>query len=161
MKIEINFTNTTDFVAWWGAIIATLVFIWDIYKWKSTGSKVTLRTQLNMKSINIPSREGKTWIFITAQNNGDRASTITVVGLKHYKNAIMKIMRKASNSFVVPGVEATSNQSIPFILNPGSIWQGLVLQTEEVETYAKDGILICELYCSHIKKPVESRVIFP
>ena len=158
MKIELNFINTTDIVAWWGAIIATFVLTWDIYKWKTSGPKIYFRTRSNQKAINIPSREGKTWIFITAENNGNRPTTITTVGMRYYKNSILKFFGKVIQSFVIPGAEATPNQAIPYVLNPGCIWQGLILQTEEVENFAKNGLLICELYCSHKTKAIKTKI---
>ena len=91
MKIEINFTNTTDFVAWWGAVVATAVFIWDIYKWKTSGAKISLKTSSNMKAFNIPNKEKDTWIVVTVENNGDRPTTITIVALKRYKNLFFRL----------------------------------------------------------------------
>jgi len=158
MKIEINFTNTTDFVAWWGAIISTLVFLWDIYKWKTTGPKLSVSTSSNMKALNLPGKENKTWITLHVQNNGDKPTTIMNVGIKVYKNKFFKFIRKRSKAFVVPGVGASPNQSIPYVLNVGCIWQGLILQTEELEKFAKENIIICEVYCSHRAIPVESRI---
>ena len=146
-------------VAWWGAIIATFVLLWDIYKWKTSGPKIRFRANPNMKTFNIPSREGKTWISATAENVGTGATTITNLGFQYYRNWFKKIFRKPDSSGVIASAEATPNQSIPYILNPGTIWQGLALQTKELEENSRKGYLICELYYSQSKKPKEYRVI--
>ena len=158
MKIELNLPNT-DVVAWWGAVTATFVLLWDVYKWKTSGPKIRFCAKPNMKTVNIPSREGKTWISATAENIGTGATTITHLCFQYYRNYFKKLIKKPDSSFVVGGAEATPNQSIPYVLNPGTIWQGLALQTDELKKMSREGYLICELYYSQSRKPKERRVI--
>jgi hypothetical protein len=67
----------TDIVAWWGAILATIVFAWDIIKWRLAGPKLRLSVNSGMQSINISEYEGKTLISATVVNYGDRPTTVT------------------------------------------------------------------------------------
>ena len=54
----------TEIVAWWGAILATIVFAWDIYKWWTAGPKLRVSVQTGMKSINMPQYDDKTLIHV-------------------------------------------------------------------------------------------------
>ena len=156
MKIALD---TTVIVAWWGAVTATFVLLWDVYKWKTSGPKIRFYAKPNMKTVNMPSHEGKTWIGATAENIGTGATTITNLCFQYYKNFFKKVIKKSDSSFVVGRAEATPSQSIPYILNPGTIWQGLSLQTDEFEKMSREGYLICELYYSQSRKPKECRII--
>jgi hypothetical protein len=46
----------TDIAAWWGAVIATAVLIWDIYKWRTAGPRIALDVRSGMKFLNDPAR---------------------------------------------------------------------------------------------------------
>src|SRR5437879_4880685 len=41
--------NLTDVVAWWGAVVATIVLLWDVYKWTHRGADVRVEAAPNMK----------------------------------------------------------------------------------------------------------------
>ena len=41
----------TDWAAWWGAIIATLVLVWDMYKWKRSGPIINVSASLGIKTV--------------------------------------------------------------------------------------------------------------
>lgn len=157
MKIELNFINT-DLVAWWGAILATIVLVWDIYKWKTSGPQIRFNAKPNMKTFNVPTHDGKTWISATAENIGTGATTITHLAFQYYKNWFKKIFKKPDSSWVIANATISPEYRIPYVLNPGTIWQGLALQTEELEEKSRKGYLICELYYSQNKKPKKYRV---
>lgn len=158
MEEIMEFTlTTTDIVAWWGAVIATFVFSWDVYKWLHAGPKLRTSVRSNMKTLGIPDRDDKTQIIVTVVNIGDRATTLTGIGLIHYKNKFLKLFDKREASFVIgsPGLTLP----IPYVLEPGSEWGGSITQTEDIEAMAKDGILICEVYDSWHKNSFKNRVI--
>ncbi len=47
-----------EIVAWWGAIVATVVLVWDIYKWKTSGPKIRFVVCPGMIVVGDPTREG-------------------------------------------------------------------------------------------------------
>ena len=95
MELHITLTSI-EIVARWGAIIATLVLLWDIYKWKTSGPKLRLRIIGNMKTINIPSSEGITFISVRVDNIGTVETTITNFYLVYYKTWWRRIFKKPS-----------------------------------------------------------------
>ncbi|MBI5205303.1 MAG: hypothetical protein HZA11_10340 [Nitrospirae bacterium] len=155
--MEFNVTLTgTDIVAWWGAVIATIVLIWDIYKWKTSGPKLKFVVTPNMLVVGDPAREGKKYISANATNIGDRPTTITNLVIQHYNNYFNMLRHKPSTSMIV--VAPSTAQPLPFILQPGQVWQGLAIQNQELEKLAKDGYIVCGLCHSHSDKEIDRRI---
>lgn len=103
------------------------------------------------------SKEDQTFIYVEATNIGDRPTTITNMIFQHYKTYLSMLFHKPSGSMFVN--KPSESQPLPYLLNPGSIWQGLVPQTPEIETLAMDGYFVCGLIHSHSNKEIDKRVI--
>jgi hypothetical protein len=140
-----------EFLAWWGAIVSTLVLGWDIYKWKTTGAKLTITASANMESYNIPEYEGKTLVTANVSNVGDRPTTITTVALVLYKSKFHKFFNKSSKVFVLP--LPSSAQPLPFVINPGEIWTGIGEQDEDIQAMSAEGVLVWQIFHSQSRKP--------
>ncbi len=153
--MNINFDSTV-IVAWWGAIIATLVLIWDIYKWKRTGPILRVRVKSNMKTTGIPMYENDTLVVIEAVNMGDRPTTITLVGTVYYKSFFDRLQKKPHQHFVHPNPILT--QQLPYVLEPGKIWSGAIKQDISLEEKVKKGYLVCQLYDAYHKNPHENKI---
>lgn len=149
--------SLTDVLAWWGAIVATLVLLWDIYKWKTAGSRIRLSCSSNMEMFGDPGIVGKLFVSLRAKNVGERATTITMVSLIYYKDEANLRNKKSDKSFLV------TNQGVgyplPYVLQPGAIWDGTAEQNSEIEQMAKQGLLFWELRHSNSEDPVSIRVI--
>lgn len=149
-KIELT---GMDFVAWWGAIIATVVLLWDIYKWKTSGPRVRFVVTPGMIVVGDPTRAGQTFIMAEASNIGDRPTTITNVVLQHYKTRFDMFRHEPTTSMLV--TQPSISQPLPFVLQPGSVWRGTFPQTKEIEDLGKDGYLVCGLCHSHSDKEID------
>ncbi|MGZ4976627.1 MAG: hypothetical protein ACXV8O_05685 [Methylobacter sp.] len=148
--------STITLVAWWGAILSTFVFCWDIYKWRTAGPKIRLNILSGMESINMPLYEGKTLILVNVTNYGDRPTTITNLAFKFYPDLISRLLKKTSKAFVIP--QPNPAQQLPFELKQGTVWSGISEQSADIEQMAKAGHLICEIYHSHRHKPETKRI---
>jgi hypothetical protein len=69
--------GSTGIVAWWGAILSTIVFLWDIYKWQTSGPRIRFSVQTNMRTINVSGYKGKTLVSTNVTNYGERPTTLT------------------------------------------------------------------------------------
>jgi len=151
----------TNIAAWWGAVIATFVFIWDIYKWKHSGPTINVFASPNMQAIgNFPNHEGdKDYISITVTNTGNRKTTIThlVIFYYKYKPILSKILKKKARTFFVP--TPSFSPPLPHILEPGERWLCGIEQNNELEELSRNGLLYCGIYHSGSRKPVMQRVI--
>ena len=157
MHLEIKNTFTlTEVAAWWGAVVATSVFIWDIIKWFRTGPRIFFSASTNMLAVGDPVLEDNTYIVVKVVNVGTQQTTLTNLGMYFYKNKWNKLRNYAEKSMVI----ANPNISfpIPYLLEPGKLWNGFILQSEKVEDMLQNGILEVVLYCSHKKKPVKLKL---
>jgi hypothetical protein len=151
--------NATEIAAWWGAIIATLVFAWDIFKWNRSGPIINVLASPNMKIFgDIPEHpEDMTYVAVEVTNTGDKKTTITHLVGFHYKSIFQKLRRKNNKSFAV--VNPAFNARLPHVLEPGERWLGGIEQNEELEEFSRNGYLHCGVIHSSGKYPVTQRVI--
>lgn len=143
----------TDILAVWGAFGATLVLLWDIYKWKNSGPQIIFRATPNMKvseGFGDYSKD-KTYVHMEATNNGDRPTTITKAGCFYYKNLMARLLRRSSSQYYI------KLSKRPGLLEPGGTWNDLADQ-QELGQLSKNGILLFALYLSHKRKPQTVRV---
>lgn len=159
--------DTTRLVAWWGAVLSTIVFFWDIYKYRKTGPRLRFRVREGM--ILIPSDDKRTFVSSEVTNCGGRPTTITNLCAAYFKKPLLlawlrahlpeKIRRKSATINMVVK-NPVGGPPLPFKLEPGSVWQGLTEQTPKLEKLGREGLLYFELYHSHNAKPVRQRVSF-
>lgn len=143
-------------MAWWGAILSTIVFAWDIYKYRVAGPRLRFKVQPGMELLNVPGFEGKTVVFLEVTNIGDRPTTITNFGLQYFEKKHWFRRNKPNKAAVITNPGITSR--IPYELRPGTRWDGAVVQDGEIEKWAK-GHLDVLLYHSHKDKPLRRRLM--
>lgn len=150
----------TELAAWWCAIIATLLLVWDMYKWKRSGPIINISASPGMKTVGkIPNHlEGKKYIAVEVTNTGDKKTTITHLVVFHYISLFQKLIKKKDKSFIF-GTPAFFPPPLPHILEPGERWLGGIEQTCELEEMTRNVYLYCGVYHSSSKKPVLQRVI--
>jgi hypothetical protein len=140
--------SASDVAAWWGAVVATLLFLWELYKWFVSGPKVRLQILPDMIIQSHPApvkdQAGKKLIAVRAVNVGDAPTTLSNMGISYYGNWVEVLTRKPRKSFVV-FLSGTPHQ-LPFLLQPGDVWDGVAEQNAEMEGLAKKGRLIVEIY---------------
>ena len=149
--------SPTSIVAWWGAILSTIVFLWDIYKHRTAGPRLRFTAQTGMETLNIPMYEGKTVILANVTNFGSRPTTITNLGYLYFAKRRHFRKRIPDKAFVIPN--PSTAQPLPFELKPGVVWMGIAIQDPQIEEWATTGILDMMLYHSHDQKPLRRRVI--
>lgn len=75
--------ETTKLVAWWGAVLSTVVFLWDVYKFRRAGPKLRFRTRGEV--VLIPSDDKRTFVSSEVVNYGDRPTTITNLCVAYFE----------------------------------------------------------------------------
>lgn len=123
--------NITNIAAWWGAIIATCVLIWDIYKWLHSGPVINVTASPDMQFIGASHNIDKKKKFISVEvtNTGDRSTTITNLIMFYYNSFISKVLNKRSKSFIAV---SAFPQQIPFLIESGGRWLGGIEQTNDL-----------------------------
>ena len=145
-----------DPVAIYGAVVATVVLLWDGVKWYSEHqAKLDVHLATGMRSFNIPQLEGKTLMVLRATNMSSRATTITHMTMQMYPSWWSYIRRRSSKNWIV--TDYLPNQPLPYVLEPGKIWTGTGMQTDYIPEMAK-GYLYVELIHALAKKSIRCRV---
>ena len=71
-------------VAVYAAVISTFVLGWDVYKWLDAGPKVQMTATGGMRIVGNGHIDPNSYVGVTANNLGDRATTITNLGFLFY-----------------------------------------------------------------------------
>ena len=138
---------STEFAAWWGALVASAVLLWDVYKWKTQGPKLVLRLSPNSVVVGDPSLENQTWVSVTVTNVGSQPSTIKGVRMVYFASYLKRLRNKAKKAAVFPNPNQVN--PLPRRLEPGDEWRGLIPQTPQdkdinLESLSQTGhLMIC------------------
>jgi hypothetical protein len=143
-------------VAWWGAILSSVVFLWDIYKWRTAGPKLRLSAETGMQILNSPRHDGKTLVKIEVANDGERPTTVTSVVFAWYPSLWSRLRGADKKALLLPNPNV--EQPLPFELRPGNIWRGFAVQERELEGIARRGRLYCFVSHSHRSGTLRRRV---
>ena len=157
----LNNMTSTEIVAWWGAIIASVVLLWDIYKWMKQGPRLVMCLSPNMQVWGDPSREGKTWVSVTVSNVGDRPTTIKGVGMEYYPSWLHRLRNRAETAAVFPN--PSDGFPLPRVLNPGDEWCGLIPQKRidknmDMVAMSQSGHLLISLSRSDTQRALRKRL---
>jgi hypothetical protein len=137
--------SVSDYAAWWGAVIATIVLAWDIIKWRSRGPR--LRTLISRRD----SQELEFRVFVS--NTGDQAATIESVMLKCFERRLW-IFRKRMDLHHVFSLSG-SNGFPPLTLQPGEPWEVFISPCRQIPKLPPRErlILVIEIQESHRSRP--------
>ena len=150
--------SASDWAAWWGAIVATVVFCWDIFKWFRAGPRLRVRTSTNMQLVNEAGTTGpEKYISISAVNIGDAPTTVTHLFLTYYASRTRRWLRRPTTEMIVP--QPRLAQPLPKFLPVGETWGGVIRQTPELEKMLDEGLLYCGVRDESSGTSTSSRVI--
>jgi len=156
--------DTSTYAAWWGAGLATVVLLWDLYKWRASGPRLRVWAKGDQKQLRpgdwdkpgrVPGDED--WIRISVANTGTGATTIQGVGFSCFSSVWQKVIRRPERTY---GLVAETNPfcQLPWKLNPGEEWTGLLPQYEPFANLLKSGALYCQVEHTVSTRPVFRKV---
>lgn len=149
--------TASDIAAWYGAAIATAVFLWDIAKWLRSGPKLIVRVNTGMERTSPAGHDPTPLIFVTVQNVGDQATTITHLFGQVFSGRIAKLMRRRPQQrFVLTNPQVP----IPKKIEPGEQWSAWHPEKDIKALAIGNAIVEIGIHHSMAKKPVVDRAIF-
>lgn len=154
--------QSIDYVAWWGALVATMLLLWDIAKWIKTGPIIRERIKVDTsypdgkvlgveKTENGEARELATYCHIELVNTGTLPTTIMGICASHIDNQNLGQMEVTNQRFL-PHYE----KFLPYILTPGEVWS-CRLEMSDIHRLAERGKSYIEVTLSHRRKPIVIR----
>lgn len=155
MGIDWDKITITDVVAWWGAIVATAVLVWDVVKWKLSGRpKLDIEVNADMSILHSPNPNQKVFT-VSVTNNGDKKTTLENLSLWHYEKKPSRF-RKQHPQILVATVSRAGRQ-LPHVLEPGETWAGFYEQTKSVEEMLETGFLFVRVEDTSKQKTARTR----
>jgi hypothetical protein len=152
--------SPSDVAAWWGAIIATVILLWDIYKWRASQAnlRVTASSNRQFVSPTLGTAQGEKFITVEVVNTGDKNTTITHLVAMCYNDWLARFWGNPTKSAFVPIPGA--GQPLPYKLSPGERWLGTMDQAQVQKMVHADQLLYCGVYHTTSAKPHLVRVKF-
>ena len=164
--MTLGFTIDLNVVAaWWGAVVATFVGAFDIYKYLRSGPRLHLQASgdwLFLGSLpTVGSSPKEEYISVRVTNRGDRGTTLTnFVGI-FYPSGFKRWVGKGAKQFVVPtGGPPLFSKQLPAMLEPGEVWQGHIMQDRIERDFGRNGVLLVGVAFSHGRRPMMGRVVW-
>lgn len=144
-------------VALYGALVATVVLIWDVWKWAHEGPRLEMSASADMAVVKRsfwagpPNRVVKFAVY----NKGDRATTLTTATYQVYDGWLAMLRRRPVQSFVVVELDP----QLPHVLPPGEQWVSVSDQDDELSRLIKNKVVVAEVYtAASPRKPMRMRL---
>jgi hypothetical protein len=152
--------ESTQIVAWWGALVATLVLLWDIMKWHQSGARLRKRISLNVhyddgkiisKQIIKDGLEGITYeeyCHVELVNIGNMPTTVMNISASH---------KKKKDGFKLGSMQQAFTEhfgkKLPHVISPGEVWS-CRLGMSYYKSLLKYGRPEIYINLSHLKRPL-------
>jgi hypothetical protein len=133
--------SASDYAAWWGAVIATLVFLWELFKWSRSGPRVVVSATPNMSEVSGGELHKERSIFVEAVNRGDQATVLTHLVGYVYRDWLHHLLRRKAQPFAV--VMNGMGPQLPYRLEPGARWTGGIDQQDLLSKFGHSAYLRC------------------
>jgi hypothetical protein len=155
--------KTTELVAWIGASTGVASLIWNIYsKVTANRPRLIVRAYANMVQMPPPPKNSR-FLRITVQNNGTTPTTITNVEffkmLPLWKRVLFRFRPKMRAGEIHAVLNDYKGPQIPYKLEIGSEWVGLMEQDASFEDWLNTDTLHCAIHHSFSKKAVPTKII--
>jgi len=152
--------SPSDYAAWWGAILASVTFVWELIKWKADRLRLHADSstfQVVIQQFNgKPPIQGGCFVNVTISNTGGRRTTIMGVSLHAYHSRLSKILGRLSGP--ISDVQPKEPNQLPQALDAGDVWVGFVQLDENAKRLASRGLLYCLALNSHGTRQARTKV---
>ena len=123
--------ENTNYIAWWGAILSSIVFIWNIIKWKLSGPKLDVcispntyqwkgQIELMPGEENKPAGKPQTmkpFVVVEVRNIGRSATTL--LDIRFSQSDSVKDFNKCMSS---ENEHEPFSSPLPAVLESGHVW---------------------------------------
>ena len=150
--------SASNAAAWWGAIVATIVLVWDIVKWSRQGARLVISAYGDRKRFvsGVGALQGEV-VLVTIKNRGRAPTTISGMGMVWFESLWRRLLKRSHSAYLVL---VESPKPIPHILPPGEEWSGWFQQTPELREFAATGIVVLQVSSSHRNRDQRAVVQF-
>ena len=149
----------TLLIALWGAIVATIVLIWDIYKWATDGPKLVLVVDPSVVFPRGADHPGGDLpqIAVTVTNVGHGRTTLTDLSLVRYPSLLAWLRRKADETTSL--VQTNPIRPFRHELDTAQDWTHRFVRTPAIERLASSGRCYCVVRHSMSQSVSKARLV--
>lgn len=141
--------NLESWVTAYAAIVATGALALEVRRWFETGPRIKLGIQPNMIMVGGKQAGKDEFVAVTVRNRGTIATTVTTLAMVKYPNRFYRFVRSKGSYFVIPKPTLGGHEnSIPYVLEPGQQWVGMIKKTVESIDDFESGTVVIEVYTS-------------
>ena len=153
----------TNTVAWYAAVVATVVFVWDIVKWLRIRPRLRVNATCNVSYPDARVLDNKQldgggaattlaeYCHVEVLNTGGQPTTLIDIQVTH----IPKRDRPRIGSSSVAFALHAGSKPLPALLGPGEMWSARV-EMGHLETIAEHGSPIIRIRASHCKTAIDA-----
>lgn len=147
--------SPSDYAAWWGAFMATVIGLWDVYKWWRDRPGFIVK-------VDCPSERDleKSGNFLSVEIeviNGQSPLTIRQISLRHYKSIWHRPFFKPDRSCKLKQTD------LPKKLDPAEVYKVILDECDNDYCLIREdlinGILLIDLYGTHRARPITARLL--
>jgi hypothetical protein len=140
----------------YAAIVATAALALEIRRWVESGPRLSLSVMA--PAVVAGDDDNREFIFVGVTNRGSMATTITHFGFLEFSSWWRRFRNRASWSAIVPHPQYAPVE-FPYVLEPGTRWNGGAVLQDEVLEKANRGNLYVAIHHSHRSRPALRRVV--
>ncbi len=156
MQFTFTLADKIDPIAVYAALVATMVFAWNVYVWRNSGPRLNVTATMNMLVIGGGAdEEKKSFLIVRGTNVGSKKTTITNVVILSYDNIWQRFRNKPTWSAVFNN--QGGDYPIPYVLNVGHDFMSKADQVDLVSRI-RDTYFYAGIAHSSANKPVMVRV---
>jgi len=144
--------------------VALFAFALQILRYFDEGVRLTMSIMVGARVIGGLADLNK-YLSVTVMNRGSAPTTVTHMVLYNYPSRLARhvpnwlygrIKRFHAQTFVVNSVGSPG--PIPYLLEPGRMWNGRATQTPDLDKMIEDGRLYVGIICTHSNKTLFKHV---
>lgn len=147
--------NPSNYAAWWGAGIATIVGLWNVYKWWRDRPGFCVKVQCPTPTDLINS--GNFLSVGVEVINGQSPLSIRAVSLRHFETIWHRAIRRPDRA------SKLFRSELPKKLDPAEVWKFGLDEFDDDFCLSREDltnvILLIDLYGTHRTRPVSARLL--
>jgi hypothetical protein len=152
-----------DWIAVYAAVVSTAVMIWDVCKWRREKIvKLDGAATPGMEAFGsavTPITKGRKYVAVRVANQGSLTCEVTHLVLLSHSNAFNRWRGKNNGAaFVADPVSSVTQCRLPFTLEPGKQFMGMIEQTAELEDWSRRENLYAGVIHSLNRRPYLMRI---
>ncbi len=149
-------------VAGGSLIVAISLLVLEVRRWFSEGVRMSMSIMVDAKIYDGLATDRRTYLAITVSNRGSSPTTITHMVLYIFPSRFARWLPRYPKwlfrhfksqwpeTIIIP---KPAIQSLPYVLDPGHNWQGLAIQTSELDNSIDTKCVCVGVIGSHSDKP--------